>query len=126
MLAREAGRHADVGAADVRDNLTARGEELGVPESEHEARCEGRLVVLVRRDNLVDEREEFLRVVEDLDVDVEHDVVVLGLHQQRDRLAEGRDPLVRRLVRDELVEASVVLLRLDGARPVRGAVEKRV
>lgn len=68
------------------------------------------------------EGEEAFGLVVDLDVDVEVDVCVLGLLQELDCLAEGRDLLVGRLVREELVEDTVVLLRLNPSGPVRRSV----
>lgn len=48
---------------------------------------------------------------------------VLLLHQQRDRLGEQGDPLLGKLVRDELVENAVVPLSLDASGAVRRSVE---
>ena len=70
------------------------------------------------------EGEEGDGVVVDLDVDVEEDVTVFGEQQQFERLLEGRDFLLGRLVGEELVESAVVVLRLDSPGSVGGAIWK--
>ena len=50
-----------------------------MPEPKQDPRRERGLPVRLLRDDLVHEREEPRRVAEDLDVDVERDVPVLGL-----------------------------------------------
>lgn len=126
VLSRQRRRHANVGQADIGEELACRLQVLRVPKAEDEARRKVRLVVGVRRDDLVHEGEEANGLVVDLDIDVEEHVLVLGEHEERDRFAERRDLLVRSLVRQELVEGAVVLLGLDPPGSVRRAVEKGV
>lgn len=53
-------------------------------------------------------------------------MAVLLLHQQRNRLGEKRDPLLGKLVRNELIQNAVVSLSLNASRAVRRAVEVRI
>lgn len=49
-------------------------------------------------------------------------MLVVREHEQVKRLLECRDFLMRRLARPQLIHLAVVLLVVDGARAVRGAV----
>jgi hypothetical protein len=122
VLPRHPWAHPNVRQLDVGQKPDSGLYVLGVPEPQHEPRAEVRLVAGVGGDDGVHEGEEALGLVVDLDIDVEEDVCVLGPLEELDSLAEGRDLLVRRLVRDELVEDTVVLLRLDPSGPVRRSV----
>lgn len=88
--------------------------------------CELGLPVLVLLDQRAHDREEAFRLIVDLDVDVEEDVLVGRLHEEVERLAQQRNLLMRLLDGAQLVELAVIPHLGDRARPVHRAVcEKR-
>ena len=73
------------------------GEEARVPQPKQYPGRKERLPVIVRADDLVHQPEEACRVVLDFDVDVEFDVLVLGLtktinEQSKTELQDKRAP----------------------------------
>lgn len=87
-----------------------------------QSRCKLGVVFRVRRDEAAHDAEQAFRVIVDLDIDIEQDVLVLRPHEQVERLLQGRDFLMRRFARPELVNFAVVLLVVDRAGAVGSSV----
>lgn len=79
ILSRHSGVFADVRSPAVRQMLNGVREERGVPQPEDDARREDGLPARLGGDDRVHERKETRRGIGGFDVDVELDVVVLGL-----------------------------------------------
>lgn len=64
-----------------------------MPQAQNDPRGKPCFPLRVGGDDTLHEREKAFGVVEDLDVDVELDVLVLGLHEEGDYFGEGGDGL---------------------------------
>lgn len=68
-----------MGAPTIRESRLGKGDKSRVPEAKQDARCKLDFPVGLLRDDVMHEREQTVRVILNLDVNVEFDVLVLRL-----------------------------------------------